>query len=108
METEILCTAITAIATIVCSALGVIVNKRSKEQAEYEKKADARAEARAKEGKLNLKMLNANSQLTIGVAMALKNGHCNGEVEQGLKAVQEAQKEYTEFLEELAIDKIMK
>ena len=40
--------------------------------------------------------------------MALKNGHCNGEVEEGLYAVQEAGTDYTLFLEEIALDALRK
>ena len=40
--------------------------------------------------------------------MALKHGHCNGEVEAGLQAVQEASDNYVQFLEGIAIDQIKK
>ena len=53
-------------------------------------------------------MMSANSELTVGVAWALKRGHCNGEVEKGLKAVEDAQREYTEYLEGIALDHIKK
>lgn len=53
-------------------------------------------------------MIEANSKLTVGIAMALKHGHANGEVEAGLKAVDEAQREYVEFLEGIAIEQITK
>ena len=51
-------------------------------------------------------MLNANCQLTVGVAMALKRGHCNGEVEAGLAAIEKTTKDYEQFLEGIAIDHI--
>ena len=51
-------------------------------------------------------MINANCQLTVGVAMALKRGKCNGEVEQGLAAIENATKEYEQFLEGIAIEHI--
>lgn len=99
--TEIICSAIAAIATIICAYISTQYKK-------MEARNEALAEQRAKEGRLQLKMLDANSKLTIGVAMALKNGHANGEVEAGLKAVDEAQQEYVEFLEGIAIDQITK
>ena len=73
-----------------------------------EKREDERAEQRAKEGRLQLKMSEANNKLTIGIAMALKTGHANGEVEAGLKAVQDAQNDYRLFLEGLALDELKK
>ena len=99
--TEIICTAITAAATIICAMIALDGKKRGR-------KEDARAEQRAKEGRLQLRMMDANTKLTVGVAMALKNGHCNGEVEAGLAAVQAANSEYVKFLEGIALDEIKK
>lgn len=53
-------------------------------------------------------MIASNTELTVGVAMALKNGHCNGEVEAGLQAVKSAQLKYRQFLENLALEEIKK
>lgn len=97
--TEIICAAIAAAATIICAVIAAGQKKQGK-------KAEALAAQRSKEGRLQLKMLDANSKLTVGVAMALKSGHANGEVEAGLQAVTAAQKEYTEFLEGVALDQI--
>ncbi|MEZ3453542.1 MAG: hypothetical protein K1W17_04145 [Oscillospiraceae bacterium] len=98
---EIICAAIAAAATIICAYIAAQGKKR-------DEKEEIRAEQRAKEGRLQLKMLDANSKLTIGVAMALKHGHANGEVEAGLEAVNDAQTEYVNFLEGIAIDQIKK
>lgn len=99
--TEIICTAITAAATIICGYMAISGKKRAERE-------DERTEQRTKEGMLQLQMIDANSKLTIGVAMALKHGHCNGEVEAGLQAVQEASDNYVQFLEGIAIDQIKK
>lgn len=99
--TEIICTAITAAATIICGYMAISGKKRAERE-------DERTEQRTKEGMLQLQMIDANSKLTIGVAMALKHGHCNGEVEVGLQAVQEASDNYVQFLEGIAIDQIKK
>ena len=98
---EIICAAIAAASTIICAYMAAQGKKRSD-------KEDAIAEQRAKEGRLQLKMMDANSKLTVGVAMALKHGHANGEVEEGLKAVEEANNEYVHFLEGIALDKLKK
>ncbi len=99
--TEVLCTAITAAATVLCAYIAHKTGQR-------EKREDERAEQRAKEGRLQLKMSEANNKLTIGVAMALKTGHANGEIEAGLKAVEDAQNDYRLFLEGLALDELKK
>ena len=83
--------------------------KAQRERAEAEERAqrervEARAAQRAKEGRLQLAMIHAVGKLTVGVAMALKRGHCNGEVEDGLEAVQKADTEYAAFLESVAVE----
>lgn len=98
---EIICAAIAAAATVICAFVAHQGEKRGK-------KEDARAERRALEGRLQLAMISANNELSIGTAMAVKLGHSNGEMEKGLKAVEDAQKEYRKFLEESALDEIRK
>ena len=101
---NVLCAAIAAVATIICAWIAAENKKAGERREKKDAEVDARAKQRAKEGRLQLQMIAANSELTIGVAMALKNGHANGEVEKGLEAVQAANKEYTKFLEEVALD----
>ncbi len=96
---EIICAAIAAAATVICAYMAAQGKKR-------DARTEALAEQRAKEGRLQLKMMDANTKLTVGVAMALKRGECNGEVEEGLAAVEAANKEYTQFLEGVALDQI--
>lgn len=97
--TEIICTVITAVGAIVVAVIGKSVSN-------HNKRMDAQAEERVKESRLQLKMMAANTNLTLGVALALKHGHCNGEVEQGIAEVKEAQSEYIDFLENVMVDKL--
>lgn len=106
MDTQIICTLLTAMSTIACAFVAAHFSKIDKRSKERDAIAEKRAEQRAKEGKLQLSMLDANCKLTVGVAMALKRGHCNGEVEEGLKAVEETQAEYYRFLDGIAIDSL--
>ena len=103
---EIICAVITGVATIICAAIAAQASKREKREKAEQERVNRRAEQRAKEGRLQLAMINALSQLTVGVAMALKRGHCNGEVEAGLKAVQQTSRESEQFLEGIGIDHI--
>lgn len=97
--TEIVCAVITTIGAIAVALIGKSVSA-------HNKRMDEQAEERVKESRLQLKMMAANTSLTLGVAMALKHGHCNGEVEQGIAEVKEAQEEYVNFLENIMIDKL--
>ena len=103
--TEVICAALTAFCAIVCVAIA-IRRLSARSEKEEQERINRRAEQRAKEGRLQLAMIDANCKLTVGVAMALKRGHCNGEVEQGLAAVQKTQHDYEQFLEGIGIDHI--
>ena len=63
---------------------------------------DKRAEQRKKESLLTMQLISADTKLTLGLAMAVKRGHANGEIEEGLEAVKAAQEEYQKFNDELA------
>ena len=97
--TEIICAVITALGAVIVAAVGRDVKKRNEKEEE-------RDEKRRKESHLQLAMIAANTSLTIGVAMALKNGHCNGEVEEGLQEVRDAKREYQKFLAESGLDSV--
>lgn len=103
---NIICALIAAAATVICGWIAANTAKAEKTRKEDEVKQEKRSEQRSKEARLQLAMIAANSALTVGVAMALKHGHTNGEVEEGLAAVENANAEYTKFLNEVAIDHI--
>lgn len=61
---------------------------------------DRRAQAehlRRKEAKLNLDLTFASAQLSYAIAMAMKRGHPNGEVEQGVETYESALAAYRKF-----------
>lgn len=76
-------------------------NSRQKKR---EKETDERAEARKKESLLALDMQMATAKLAYATAMALKRGHANGEVDDGIEAYQSARQNYLHFLNEQAAD----
>ena len=55
-------------------AIASQASKREKREKEEQERINRRAEQRAKEGRLQLAMIDANCKLTVGVAMALKRG----------------------------------
>lgn len=93
-------------AAIVTGFFSVKISKISQKNNENQKLAAERSEQRKKESMLAMKLSSANTKLTVGVAMALKHGRANGEIEEGLKAVEEAQAEYDDFLKSVALQQI--
>ncbi len=81
------------------SVVMLIINARWKKR---EAETDARADARKKESLLALEMQMATAKMSCAVAMALKRGHANGEVEEAVNAYEEARKKYLTFLNEQA------
>ena len=55
-----------------------------------------------------LDMIYAGMQLSIGTAMAIKNGKSNGEMAAGLEAVNKCSERYSQFIEEIAFDHLIK
>ena len=106
--TGVVCAVITALSTIICAVIAKQGSNRDKREKEEQERNEKREKQRLKEAMLQLAMISANTKLTLGVAMALKHGHCNGEVEEGMKAVAEASKEYEQYLEEIAMNHLRK
>lgn len=102
---EIILAGLSAAASILVAVIGAVaavaqvrIKKKADEENEAAKK---RAAQRAKESLLLMELVNADTKLTLGVAMALKNGHANGEIEAGLKAVHQANDAYESFHREI-------
>lgn len=89
--------------SLVCGVLMALFNRR---QNRKDKEVAARAEARKKESLLALEMNMANAKLSYAVAMAIKRGSPNGEVEDGIEAYNEAKSKYFKFLDEQAIARL--
>ena len=66
----------------------------------HENAAIERSELRQKETMLLLRLQMANGQLTYAIAMAMKRGKTNGEVEEGIKAYEEARTNFYKFVNE--------
>lgn len=102
---EIVLASISAAASILVAVIGGIAAvsqvKIKKKTDEENEAAKRRADQRAKESLLLMELVNADTKLTIGVAMALKNGHANGEIEEGLLAVNKANDAYESFHREI-------
>lgn len=102
----ILIATISATASVAVAIIGGVFSvKQSKVQKRTEdinKKQEERAEQRKQESLLAMELSHANTKLTVGVAMALKRGHANGEIEEGLAAVNEASENYNAYLRKVA------
>lgn len=103
---DVICAVVAALAAIACAYIAAKNAETEKKRKKFDEKADARAKERAREARLQLQMINANSELTKEIALALKAGRANGNVEEGLQEVCKAQEAYQHFLEDFAMDKL--
>ena len=71
-------------------------------QKRRDEETDRRAAARQRESLLSLEMGMSTAKLAYATAVALRRGHANGEVEEGIRAYNEAKKKYVDFLNEQA------
>lgn len=71
------------------------------------KKRDDHIAARKRESMLSLDLQIATAKLSYAVAMAIKRGEPNGEVEEGVEAYEKAMEKYQQFLNEQAAEHII-
>ena len=105
---EIIGYVISAAATIFCGVLAAISQKEYRAAESERERMAKRAEDRRKESMLLLQLVHADCSLTVGTALALKRGHCNGELEKGLEDVKEAMEAYDNFHDSIALTHLNK
>lgn len=108
MIASIIAAAASIVVAIITGIYTVKVNKIKTETQAFNEKSEQRAEQRKQESMLLLRLTQANTKLTVGVAMALKHGHANGEIEDGLQAVEDAEQAYQDFLNQIAMNHLTK
>jgi hypothetical protein len=86
--------------------LGVLIWKLKRQIEENEKAQQRREQARMAFELYQIKMTSANAALSKANALALKNGHCNGETMAALEYLEEVKHEQRNFLMEHGIEHI--
>ena len=84
--------------------VGIVMARFNSRQKKNDEHVENRAAARKKESHLALELQMATAKLSYAVAMALKRGRPNGEVEEGVEAYEEASRKYYDFFKDQAID----
>ena len=90
-----------ALPSLIVGAFMALFNRAQKKRDEI---TAARAEARKAESLLSLDMQMATAKMAYATAMAIKRGHANGEVEDGVAAYECAKKRYVDFLNQQAAE----
>lgn len=81
----------------------IISHMIKKKLEERDKKQAEKEQARVEYENVVLDVTNANAKLSYALAMAIKRGSPNGEVEAGISAYNDAMNKQTKFLQKQAI-----
>ena len=95
-------TLISAILPSLCVSL--IMLFFNQQQAQRDKKNSEREIQQKKSEKMQVSLLVATAKLSYAVAIAMKNGHPNGEVEDGIEEYKEAMKAFKQLERELVAE----
>ncbi|MDR1299668.1 MAG: hypothetical protein LBJ84_05395 [Oscillospiraceae bacterium] len=101
-------TIITALATVICAALGALVTVDTRKRKGQYAKTEARAERRAGESRLSMRMMSAVVEQCEAISIAVAGGEINGEMERARESARKAREEYTAFLEGVAAEELAK
>ncbi|HPE95548.1 MAG TPA: hypothetical protein PLT66_05730 [Bacillota bacterium] len=64
-------------------------------------------EEQKREALLTMKLTRAGNELSYAIAIALKRGKANGEVERAIASYNEAEAEYSDYLRENAVEHLL-
>ena len=85
--------------------VGIVMAYWNHKQKLREAAADEDPKQRLRSEKVRISLLVAAAKLSYAVAMAVKRGSPNGEIEQGVAQYQEAMREFRQFERELLAEK---
>lgn len=104
--TEIICACVSGFVAIICAVIAAMASRVKKSTEEALQKEKEKEDRRAEEAFLQMKMIDANSKMTLACITALKNGHANGECEAATAIYEECRQEYEDFLKKVALNDI--
>ena len=93
------------IALLPSLCVSVIMAIFTTQQKKREERIRERESVRKDGERVQLSLLLATAKLAFAVAMAVKNGHPNGDVEDGIEQYKEAMKDFKKFERELVAEK---
>lgn len=97
---------ISFLGTTLSAVCTIIVAKIQMDSKSQRKVDDDREERRRKEARLSMQMMEASIELADVNAVALQNGHLNGNVEAARKKAKDALDEYRAFLADVTSEVI--
>lgn len=95
---------IPATCTLLVAIIEVLAQRERKVAQRDRSKIERIAEIRARESRLSMDMMAANSELCDVICVAVSGGHTNGNVEHARQKAKEARDAYDAFLRDIGAD----
>ena len=102
MDNTIILTVFGFLQAVTVAVIYGLFNRESKKRKKDNENAEKRAKLRAKESLLSMKLMSANNSLALVMARAIRDGKTNGEMEDALIGAEKAQREYYDFVNNIA------
>lgn len=99
---------INAVVLIVVALIGRSQKAEHAKAEEARAKAEARAKTRETESRLSMDLMEATSELSDVIAIAVSGGHVNGNVKTAREKAKEAREAYRDFLRDQAAHSVAK
>lgn len=87
--------------------VGIVLAVWGRAQKKRERAAAEREAERLQAEQVRISLLMASAKLSYATAVAMKRGHANGEVEDGIKQYQEAITQFKQFERKLVARKVL-
>lgn len=102
MNSEVICSIVALVASICCALITSINTRNNTEHARVQEEQRKKEKLRSEESRLLLAMISANMSLTVAIAHSIASDNVTDEVDNGLAAVEAADKKYQEFVQDIA------
>ena len=106
MDHAIIIASFVLVQTVMVAVINGMFSREKKHRQKINESVDRRASLRAEESMLAMRMMSANTSLTIATALALQEGRTNGKMTTALVEAERAQLDYYEFINRIAAQKI--
>ncbi len=107
MDSTVTIAIIGAIQAIVVGVIAGLFARDSAKKKKVMDDAEVRAALRAEESRMSMKMMSANTRLTMATARAVKDGKSNGKMETALVDAEKTELEYFNFINGVAAKQIV-
>ena len=95
---------IMAVGIVPSVIVGIIMLSIESRRRRHEKAVEKRAEERKREALLALDLQFAAAKMSLAAAVAVRDGHCNGELKDAIETYEPAKARYLQFLNEQAVE----